>query len=64
MCKLLEKIVNKRLCWHLQQQHLYAPEQSGFRKERLSNENIIDLESEISEAFLNGQKCMAIFFDI
>ena len=53
MCKLLEKIVNKRLCWHLQQQHLYAPEQSGFRKERSTNENIIDLESEINEAFLN-----------
>lgn len=64
MCKLMEKIVNKRLVWYLENKSLLPNEQSGFRKHRSTTDNIIDLESEINEGFINKQKCLAVFFDI
>lgn len=64
MCKVLEKIINNRLVWTLEQQNLLAPEQSGFRKCRSTVDNLIDLESEIHESLANKQECIAIFFDI
>ena len=64
MCKTLEKIINKRLSWYLERKNMITPEQSGFRKQRSTHDNIIELESEVHEAFINDQKCIAIFFDI
>lgn len=64
MCKLLEKIVSKRLLWTLEKKKLLAPEQSGFRNNRSTLDNLIDLESVGHEAFSNDQKCIAIFFVI
>lgn len=64
MCKILEKIVNNRLMWYLEQQQLLTNAQSGFRKERSTLDNITLLESEIHEAFAAKQKQIAVSFDI
>lgn len=64
MCKLLEKITNRRLMWFLEHKRLIASEQSGFRKYRSTVDNLIDMESYIHEAFINKQKCIGIFLDI
>lgn len=64
MCKLLEKILNRRLLWYLESKNLIAPTQSGFRKHRCTLDNIVSLESEVHEAFANKQHLLATFFDI
>lgn len=64
MCKLLEKILNRRLTWLLESSNLISPIQSGFRKHRCTLDNIVALESEIHEAFANKQHLIATFFDI
>ncbi|KAJ3666828.1 hypothetical protein Zmor_002258 [Zophobas morio] len=64
MCKLMEKMINRRLVWYLEKEHLLNIHQSGFRKLRSTADNIINLESEIREAFANRHKVLAVFFDI
>lgn len=64
MCKVLEKIINNRLMWYLESSKIIIPEQSGFRKHRSTVDNLVDLESEIHEAFAIKQHCIAVFFDI
>lgn len=63
-CKLLEKILNKRLMWYLEQNHLLLPTQNAFRQSRSSTDNIITLESDIHDAFVENQHVLAIFFDL
>ena len=50
--------------WYLEKYNLLTACQSGFRKHRSTNDNIIHLESQIHEAFANKQKLLAVFFDI
>lgn len=64
MSKLMEKIINKRLLWKLEHENLLINEQSGFRQNRSSIDNILDLESDIHEALGTKQECVAIFFDL
>lgn len=64
MCKVLEKIINNRLMWHMESRKLIIPEQSGFRKHRSTVDNLVDIESEIHEALAIKQYCTAVFFDI
>ena len=60
----MEKMINRRLVWYLEKEHLLNIHQSGFRKLRSTADNIINLESEIREAFANRHKVLAVFFDI
>lgn len=64
LCKVLEKIINQRLKWYLEKHNLLTACQSAFRKHRSTHDNIIQLESEIHEAFANKQKLLAVFIDI
>ncbi|XP_057660735.1 uncharacterized protein LOC130896571 [Diorhabda carinulata] len=59
MAKLLEKIVNQRLMWHLETSNLLIKEQTGFRPNCSTLDNIVDLESEINEAFATKQDNIA-----
>lgn len=63
-CKLLEKIINHRIMWYLENNNLICREQSGFRRHRNTQDNIIQLESQVRLAFNNNQKQLCIFFDI
>lgn len=64
MCKILERILNRRLLWFLETNHLLTDTQSGFRKNRSTNDNIINLETEIHEAFANKQQMLAVALDL
>lgn len=64
MCKLLEKIINRRLIWFLEKNNILASEQCGFRRNRSTTDNIVSLESEIHKAFINKQKLIAISLDL
>ncbi|GBN55468.1 putative RNA-directed DNA polymerase from transposon X-element [Araneus ventricosus] len=64
MCKILEKMANKRLVYYLETNSLLSPFQSGFRQGRSTIDNLLALETEIRNAFIRRQHAVAIFFDI
>lgn len=64
LCKLLEKIITKRLRWHLEVNHHLCAQQSGFRQNRSTLDNLLMLETEVLEAFDNQQHMVLISLDI
>jgi ribonuclease HI len=64
VCKTMERMVNSRLMWYLEVNHILTPNQSGFRKRRSTVDQLVRLESLIREAFVKKQHVVAVFFDI
>ena len=64
ICKLFERMVAKRLSWHLEVNNLLSNFQCGFRGKRCTTDHLIRLETFIREAFINGQHLVAVFFDL
>lgn len=64
LCKIMERMVNKRLTWIIEKYNLVQPFQSGFRKGRSTIDHLVTLESEIQYAFINGQQMITVFFDM
>ncbi|GBM04979.1 putative RNA-directed DNA polymerase from transposon X-element [Araneus ventricosus] len=64
LCKLLERLVNRRLVHYLETNNIIHPHQSGFRKGRCTLDNLLSLETDIRLAFLQKKHLVAIFFDI
>ena len=64
LCKLMEKLINKRLSWFLEKNSLLSPLQSGYRKNRSTMDHLVRLETYIRQAFANGEHISAIFFDL
>jgi ribonuclease HI/endonuclease/exonuclease/phosphatase family metal-dependent hydrolase len=64
MCKVLEKMVNRRLLWRLESNNLLSKAQNGFRKHRSTLDNIVNLESTIRKAFAQNHKVLCVFFDL
>ncbi|GBN10951.1 hypothetical protein AVEN_267243-1, partial [Araneus ventricosus] len=64
LCKLMEKMVNRRLVYYLEHNKDLSPFQSGFRTGRCNIDNLLALEMDIRTTFLKRQHLVAIFFDI
>ncbi|KAK9882925.1 hypothetical protein WA026_023813 [Henosepilachna vigintioctopunctata] len=64
MCKILEKIINKRLQWYIEKNDFLSSFQNGFRKKRSTLDNIVHLESLIHETFASKHMLLAVFLDI
>lgn len=64
LCKILERIINKRLIWTLENQNFFHKYQSGFRKFRSSIDNLLFLEHHIMKTFCEKKYLVSIFFDI
>ena len=64
LCKTFERIVNDRLVWFLEQNHIISKFQAGFRHGRSTNDQLLRLETSIREAFIKQQHLVAIFFDL
>jgi hypothetical protein len=62
--RLLEKIINTRLQNFLDENKIIIKQQSGFRKERQTKDNLIFLAQKAIEATNKKFKSIAIFFDI
>ena len=63
-CKILEKMVSRRLIWYIDKSHSVSNFQSGFRKKRSTTDHLFSLTNEISTAFQNKQSVLAVFFDL
>ena len=49
--KTMERVVNQRIKWYLDTNDLLAPEQSGFRQFRATEDQTTYMAQEIEEAF-------------
>ena len=64
MCKILEKMINRRLRWIIEKNRLLSQSLNGFRQFRSTIDNLIMLESEIQDSFMNSQHLTMISLDI
>ena len=64
LCKLLEKIINRRLTWFLENYNLLSPIQNGFRRHRSTLNTLLTIKKEIQTSMTNKQNLGMISFDI
>ena len=64
VCKTLERMINDRLVWYLEDNNIITDIQCGFRKRKSTLDHLVRLESFIRNAFLNKQEVVSIFFDL
>jgi len=64
ICKLCERMINNRLVYYLERNKILSDVQSGFRKQRSTNDHLIRLETWIREGFISGEHVVVVFFDL
>lgn len=64
LCKIMERMVNKRILWFLESKRILNPIQSGFRKGRRTIDHLVRLESSINTGFASKASTVAVFLDI
>ena len=64
VCKTIERMVNARLCWHLETHGLLSEVQSGFRRDRSTLDPLLRLSTAVQESFLMKGHTLGVFFDI
>ena len=62
--KLMERIVNARLVWHLEKKGLLVPQQAGFRKNMSTEDQVAHIAQEIEDAFQAEQHTLAVWVDM
>ena len=64
ICKLMEKMVNRRLVWWLEAHNFFSSVQCGFRKRRCTTDHLVRLDTAVRLAFKRKRHLLAVFFDI
>ena len=62
--KTLERMINKRLQWHLEDNNLITKEQTAFRKHRSTEDRLTYLAQSVENAFQEKKKTVATFVDL
>ena len=62
--KLFERVIEKRLRKHLEDNGFFSKYQSGFRKSKSTNERLFRLSQTIMESFNRGEHVIAAFLDV
>ena len=62
--KTMERMVNRRLQHHLEKNGLLCPSQSGFRKNRSTEDQVTLLTQDIENGFQQKMKTLAVFVDL
>lgn len=62
--KLTEKMFEKRLSKYLKEKNILIKQQSGFRKNRRTSDNLLYITQKIKEQFNRKKKVISLFFDI
>jgi hypothetical protein len=63
-CKLMERIINTRLIWHLEKKRLLIPQQAGFRKYMSTEDQVSHIAQRIEDAFQEGKHTVAVWVDM
>ena len=62
--KLLERMVNTRLTWHLESKNIYANEQAGFRQNLSTEDQVTYIAQKIEDGFQNKQHTLTVWIDM
>ena len=62
--KLFERVIEKRLRKHLEDNGFFSKYQSGFRKSKSTNDHLFRLSQTIMESFNRGERVIAAFLDV
>ena len=60
----MERIVNRRLLSFLETNHLLSNSQTGYRRNRSTEDQLVLLAQEIEDAFQEKKKVLAVFVDL
>src|SRR6218665_3770048 len=63
MCKIMERLVTNRLQWFVEENNLLSNNQSGFRKNRSTIDQILKLHDNILKKLKNKENVLAVFID-
>ena len=64
LCKLMEKMVNNRLVWFLENKNCISNTQAGFKRGRSTTDCIVQFSSDVEQAIINKKHTIAVFFDL
>ncbi len=64
VCKTMERMINERLVWFLEQAAIISSAQSGFRKAWSTMDHLVWFETFVCEGFIKGEHVVALFFDL
>ena len=64
LCKLMERMITKRLKWFLENTELLHPAQCGFRSKRSTKDCLMRLHDDIYKSISNRRFSVAIFLDL
>lgn len=62
--KTMERIVNRRLLWYLETNHILAPEQAGFRQFHSTEDQATYLSQEVEDAFQAQKLVFTVWIDL
>ena len=62
--KLFERVIEKRLRKHLEDNGFFSKYQSGFRKSKSTNDHLFGLSQTIMESFNSGEHVLVAFLDV
>ena len=62
--KLMERLVNSRLMWHLEQHQKLSPEQAGFRQNRSTEDQVTLVAQSIEDAIQDKKHTLAVWLDM
>jgi hypothetical protein len=64
MGKILERLINRRLMWWLENSDFFLPEQHGFRWFHSTQDNLAEYVSFIDQALQDGDTVAALHMDV
>ena len=64
MCKLRERMVNKRLMWYLERNKILMDEQAGFRQFRSAEDQITYIAQTIEDGYQRQQHTATVWVDM
>ena len=62
--KLMERLINNRLTWHLESKGHINPEQAAFRQNRSTEDQVSYLTQAIGDAFQEKKHTLAVWVDL
>ena len=60
----MEKMINIRLMWYLEEGNYISLAQSGFRTNRSTGDHLCQMESYVQQVITNRKHTIAVFFDL
>lgn len=62
--KLMERLVNNRLVWYLEEKKLISPEQAAFRTDRSTEDQVTYVSQAIEDSFQNKENTITVWVDL